>query len=1303
MRFFKKSKKVWFTTALIFFSLFFLFIKWLQSYTEKLLGQALVALLSRETKGVYAMQYEDLQFEIFNNQLALTNLDIAPKNIAIPSNSNWYYVKVKSITLETEGLWQIYFTRELKIIGLTFIRPHIEIKNFTNQQGKLPTFSRQTGNLYLLIKNYVDRFQIKHFALYQASLAFAYRHNNRLMDYHFKHINFALQNVVIDSAYAGKRKKIFYADGFELSIDGQEITLPDSLHSFTFDKLEISTQKSSITFRNFHLWPRRSSPTRNDLYRMSVPELSLQGIDFLQAYNNNHLKIGNLSIAKPHLAISRSGKKENWLPERTFIKMITTAFDSVTIQNFHLQEGAFTFSENHQVKLILPQVDFNLEFLAFALADTGARASFPKIKNAVLTLHQQCFFTTDSLYRVEAQWLQVNFQPAYLQAKGIAIRKRQGYSWQNLLLADSITLQVSHWKAVTQTSTAQLDYVSIIRPIAYVDDFSRQEIFSGKWSKKRTKSVKIAHLQIKQGNAAIYLPQKQLELSKYYLQAENVCFSSGMLNNKAFISTLSCKLSAEKLTWQDAQHAIGLTPVRFRVKKGFAWLQGSLAFAQIDRNNFKASAKTYSFDLARLHLENLLERELIAFDTLHLAEAHLQAHLSVAKPYSHPFYFPLKGVITFDRSKIALEGSEGNFATFSNASGMLVFRLDSLPTFKFTTKQIQLAYDQLRINGDDLLADSQKDTLAIGKLLVSNAEDDSAIAQIENFALQGWNPNAWKHKHLEINLLQMENIQAYWKATGLANQYWDSLTIHRLAISGKDISLKLPKSAFQVHQFKGVVSKLTISDKEFGIEAVETFWTKAVQVELPNWTAKFDWAKLEEENDKHLTFKNLQLSTSTAKAIFHSAALTFPLWRWRPNHWLAQSRLQLSQGTIDLAENAFSSTLGTGTALPFQIAIENAQLAGNRLCGKLHRLHILQPAEKNALPEVLLQAEKITWHLPNQREFIYVNKLFHDPKNNRLNADSVYLQPTLSIEEFYKQHPFRRSYNHYQAGQVMLDSLRWDDLLSGKGIIATSACIDRLKCYVWLDKNVPPWQGTRLFPLDKLKQIRLPLRIDTVKLLQGEVSYREKTQRHEIAALEFTHLQGKLFGLNSQPKENDITVLQLKGKPEGRGNIDLDAFFDITSDSGQHRLEAFFDTIPLTAFNHFAEPLAGVHIKSGQISSGSIAVNANYRYAKGKIWLYYDHLKFTILSRKVNEQDETVIRRSPLMSIVANTLIRNKNRRIRLYKGKSGYISIAHQADKSLFSYWGRIALSGMMSSIGISPHLQEKWQRQMKERLSSH
>ncbi|AHM58909.1 hypothetical protein D770_03210 [Flammeovirgaceae bacterium 311] len=129
----------------------------------------------------------------------------------------------------------------------------------------------------------------------------------------------AVYNFELDSAAQYRTDKLFFADSVNFHLRNYQLRLSDNLHLLKADELMVNSNNSLISANNLRIEPdtveflKTSIPA---LYAASVPELTIDGIDLLELYNNNHLRIDSLLVETPDIQYSQQIARKKKDPDK---------------------------------------------------------------------------------------------------------------------------------------------------------------------------------------------------------------------------------------------------------------------------------------------------------------------------------------------------------------------------------------------------------------------------------------------------------------------------------------------------------------------------------------------------------------------------------------------------------------------------------------------------------------------------------------------------------------------------------------------------------------------------------------------------------------------------------------------------------------------------------------------------------------------------------------------------------------------------------------------------------------------------
>ncbi len=120
-----------------------------------------------------------------------------------------------------------------------------------------------------------------------------------------------------------------------------------------------------------------------------------------------------------------------------------------------------------------------------------------------------------------------------------------------------------------------------------------------------------------------------------------------------------------------------------------------------------------------------------------------------------------------------------------------------------------------------------------------------------------------------------------------------------------------------------------------------------------------------------------------------------------------------------------------------------------------------------------------------------------------------------------------------------------------------------------------------------------------------------------------------------------------------------------------------------TYFNEMSVPIGGVSIESATIQKMEFNAQATTTQSHGTMKLYYDNLKIKI-------QDQESGKTKGIQTLLANLLV-VKNANPKNEEFREGEMRFKRDTRKAITNYCWKTILSGLKSSIGMSPDLSNE------------
>jgi Domain of Unknown Function (DUF748) len=1337
----------------------FLAYKLLDRHVDRLVADLLTELIEAETGNQYQVSFGDIRLNFARHELTIFDFSLEPKEKDLghfaAQHRNVYHVQVPKFQLTLGSAWELVLWRRLNVTGVQVLRPFINMDNFPGDRPL--TLARESGNLYNLISDYLKLFRVSHFRIRDASFCLTNHLATGSWSQTFRNVSFSLENFLVDEASEKDRSKIFYTDAFELSIQQQEIYLPDSLHVFTFDRLAINTDSAQVVFKNFQLYPRQGRGIRHrhpdkSIYDLRVPDLVLRGVDFARAYNDNALVIAQIEMASPSIFVNQATSDAQPKGQKVVSAVpsaLSELFGQIVVRDFHLANAAFDLEKDLQPQVRVEAVDLQLLDFHIDSASTLGRNALPQYRDFVLRVKNQTFHLADSAYTLHLDELLLSSPRSLLELKGLAFRANQGVPPGPLplrrLTVERARLAYRDFRQALdhgnwQVGELLLDGVgaelvppgAVPRPGPRARGSQKRLQFTDFFTSLVAQSVRLERVNLRYFDAR---HGDSLALAQGHFHFRGLDWRLGQdlagLPTKMIARLAGARFASLALTLPRWGQAATVGQFDWLAQSGRALAQevrlqplgvvpGGLRFVAylpklaIEGLDLPATLRTGQARLTGLQLErpDLLVQQTGVRDITSEAKAaanrpallqgleganlqvlqgkfrwqkdgHMLANIDGLALRAPAWAWGQFAAPSFWASGIHLDGAElelGQFS-FQAPDGRWRFKAEAAGLDQAQGRAwlvggqvagpVGLQFAKASASGLDLAEFWAKGTLRWEAVRLMGATLD----------------HRWQDKSLRVDDLDLALAEGAFSVR---------------AQSGRRDNWPAPRElGFAKAEFRAgprtLVAGRTRAQREadghgLGIWAHDLAYTGGrVQVQVPTLVARgFQLAAL--ANQQALLVDSIGLARPKVTLVPAGDGPPPPR-PLAPAEALAQLGLsQLAIGAFRVEEGALTTQL-RWDGHPFVHTFGQLSLWADGWhwpSGPTHGmegdLRLLAGPQKLTVP-------------PGTPELAWQSLAYSTASQCVLLSGASFRPPNRDTDAAGQS--LGTNQVRLQAKHLRLHRPDWPALLAGDGLRLGVAELDSFQVQVHRDRRrgkVLPRQKD--LPAVALQRLAWPLRIDTVYGRWGRVNYQEimpKAGGADTARLEFGQVNGTLANVANRPLAGQTHAeLNLRAKLMDQGNVSLEVRFDLASPTGAHEIEASGSDLDLTSLNAMLEPLARVRVEKGQMDNFELRASANDTLATGKMFFYYHDLKFSLIDKKKPQRPTLKTR---ISALAANLLVRNRNLRSLLYRGNRGNISYERPAHRSMFAYWGRIVMAGVVSSVtGIQQDLQDHLSRQQAE-----
>ncbi|HMH31409.1 MAG TPA: hypothetical protein VK543_00175, partial [Puia sp.] len=329
------------------------------------------------------------------------------------------------------------------------------------------------------------------------------------------------------------------------------------------------------------------------------------------------------------------------------------------------------------------------------------------------------------------------------------------------------------------------------------------------------------------------------------------------------------------------------------------------------------------------------------------------------------------------------------------------------------------------------------------------------------------------------------------------------------------------------------------------------------------------------------------------------------------------------------------------------------------------------------MPSLELQGTSVL--LDNKARVIQFMNVNANLPAKSFSADSFRLQPKMDRDSFFATQPIEKDYISVSSGPIQASTVNIIKDNKDTGFAINKLSLDHFFIKAERDKRRP--DDTILYkPLlaKMIQKIPFHFAVDTLVLQNSTVWHNviaEKTG--EEGTIFFTDVNGSIGDLRTfRINNHDSLRIRVYAKLMGKGNLYM-RFRQSYSDSLQgFLLAARMGKFDMPDLDRILVPLTRIRIARGVIDTLWLQASANDLLAFGSMEIDYRKLHVEKLDKNEKKQG--------FISWLANIIVRTRNR-------KKGTIYVERLQDKAIFNYWGKIALSGLLTNIRVASSKKNK------------
>lgn len=1196
---------------------------------------------------IHTLTAQTITYSLKKSKIEAENLELKPSDLR-ESTSSKYHILVPRAMVMSSKINEFYRNNAIPIDSMAL--SGAVIKHWPGQKrvrAKLEII--EDFNLYELIRNEFSSVSIRNFKMDSTQLVLFGRQSDQSNQQELNDIRINLDHFLLDSVSNKDTSRIFYSKNIDFSVSQYELTLGDNIHRIKAGHFDLSTNKRSVLVKDIQLYPQKSNNAANqrNTIEASCDSIRLDYFRFKKAYHQKRFQFRAISLFNPEVKLTQNQLSQpsdtiEGPEDLSFIyKLISVYARGIYANQISVRQGKIQLiNQTGVLQKGNIESNFSLQLSGFALDEISSRK-------------------TDRLFF--ANHIDLNFNKYQIQLVD---------QLHKLTIED---FTISTRKKLASLKNFHLFPVSKDNMENLLRQYNRSELYE----------FKIPEMTLTNAGFHEAFFNKRLAIDTLILRAPEVYYE-----NFALLKKTGPKADFEDLYQLLSDYLDDIHIGKVEIPDGtIRLINHSRKGKTVSLDNrFSLELEQTMINKGQFGQKKLLFSESVDF----LVRDHLirlSDNVHVLKAGTVGFSTRQKEVYVINARLYPETGSK-DFAS-------VIWNIQlAIPEIRITGIDMEELYFDQKIVADNLLIKSpdiklyQKQKKDVTKDLKEVSfplpEEIGSIAlnkftlssgSLKVFSEMGTKP----YLHVQSDLHMAANNILIQKNQGSAN----------------------PKFLRGEYTAEMVQFKFTPKDKNQHFSIDELKFTTADRKIIAKQLILRPKTKSSKQDQFELRIPALSMSGfDMDKAYHHDQFLFESIEIDRPDFQLfnnTKDSVKINPFKINLYPHfeSFANVFASKS-----LRVKNADLSvfksGKKQFQEKVSFDLLQLRIDDKQPQGFMHSNDFAFRIPNvkRQDKLYlftISDVSYASNTNRFLARNILIKPNFSREKHQQQVGFQSDYFTGKIDSVTIDRpniRQWfeSEILTGRYMAVNGLTID-----IFRDKRMPFDEKRRPEMLhDLIKNIRRPIKIDSVKLVNSNISYAERLEEAEghEGKIRFSAVNARLTPFTNMKQTNGkVPDFTINGTATIMDSCKLTTSmkYNMNHPDNLFTASGSLDPFNMRILNPVLEPLASVSLRSGKVERFEFSFSADKNRATGHLLFGYDDLRISVLESKDGNTKE-----AKFASFLANNLLlKSKNPRGKELLPEE--ISFQRDEKRSVLNYWWKSVFSGIRNTLGLKEGKQEE------------